>query len=290
MSKFYVLNIRELINKVQLVFKMPFYAVAKGRKIGIFNSWPECETQVKGYAGAKFKKFPTEGEARTFISINPSTSSGGPKNGFKKVIRDNLGNNFSKYGSFSTKNGNKNQNKPSEVIDLDDSDEFDKDDSKTNDIINSIENKPTEKRKSTSKAKKAILLSELPERYFNRKRPGEDSNGNSKRKKFSPSDSSDSHEFTVDDNDYVEVYTDGSCINNGTKKARAGLGVYFGEDHPLNISAPVSGRATNNCGEIQAATKAIQIAHSMGVKKLAIKTDSQFVINSVTKWMQGQWN
>ena len=28
------------------------------------------------------------------------------------------------------------------------------------------------------------------------------------------------------------VYTDGSCCGNGKKEARAGIGVYWGEDHP----------------------------------------------------------
>lgn len=277
---------------------MPFYAVAKGRKVGIFSSWPECETQVKGYAGAKFKKFNTQSEAKTFISTNSSVISGAPKGSFKKIVNENLSSS-SKYTSFSTKSNhdNKNQKETSEVIDLDESesDEFDLDDDKINEIMDNIENNGKRK-KSTEQTKKpnstkTILLNKIPEKYSSLKRSLEGgSNENSKRKKTSYSNSSDSHEFMTDDNDYVEVYTDGSCTNNGTKKARAGLGVYFGENHPLNISAPVSGRATNNCGEIQAATKAIRIAHSMGIKKLAIKTDSKFVINSVTKWMTGQYN
>lgn len=54
-----------------------------------------------------------------------------------------------------------------------------------------------------------------------------------------------------------------------------------------NESSPVSGRPTNNCGEIQAATDAINKAAGSGVDKLCINTDSHFVINSVTKWMAG---
>lgn len=41
------------------------------------------------------------------------------------------------------------------------------------------------------------------------------------------------YDFLVDNESYVHVYTDGSCENNGTKKALAGLGVYFGEGHDL---------------------------------------------------------
>lgn len=32
---------------------------------------------------------------------------------------------------------------------------------------------------------------------------------------------------------YVQVYTDGACENNGKPNARAGYGVWFGDDHPL---------------------------------------------------------
>ena len=33
-----------------------YYAVANGYKTGIFNTWDECNKQVKGYKNAKFKK------------------------------------------------------------------------------------------------------------------------------------------------------------------------------------------------------------------------------------------
>ena len=37
--------------------KQKFYVVWKGRKPGVYTSWVECETQVKGYAGAEYKSF-----------------------------------------------------------------------------------------------------------------------------------------------------------------------------------------------------------------------------------------
>lgn len=33
------------------------YAVRKGRRTGLFTTWAECESQVKGYAGAEYKSF-----------------------------------------------------------------------------------------------------------------------------------------------------------------------------------------------------------------------------------------
>ncbi len=47
--------------------KKKFYAVASGRKPGIYTSWPEAEAQVKGYAGAKFKGFPSRSEAEDWM-------------------------------------------------------------------------------------------------------------------------------------------------------------------------------------------------------------------------------
>ncbi len=43
--------------------KPKFYVVWKGRQPGIYDSWAECEAQVKGFAGAEFKSFPTRAMA-----------------------------------------------------------------------------------------------------------------------------------------------------------------------------------------------------------------------------------
>jgi len=43
--------------------KKKYYVVWEGFKRGIFDSWASCETQVKGFAGARFKSFPTLAEA-----------------------------------------------------------------------------------------------------------------------------------------------------------------------------------------------------------------------------------
>lgn len=54
---------------------MPYYAVRKGRKPGIYETWAECEAQVKKFTGAQFKKFSTQSEAQAFIDVL-STSAG----------------------------------------------------------------------------------------------------------------------------------------------------------------------------------------------------------------------
>jgi ribonuclease HI len=47
--------------------KKKFYAVASGRKCGIFTDWPTTQEQVKGFAGAKYKSFPTRAEAEKWL-------------------------------------------------------------------------------------------------------------------------------------------------------------------------------------------------------------------------------
>jgi len=44
--------------------KSKYYVVWKGRKTGVFASWPEVEAQVKGFVGAEFKAFGSLDEAR----------------------------------------------------------------------------------------------------------------------------------------------------------------------------------------------------------------------------------
>ena len=48
-----------------------FYAVAKGRKPGIYDNWPDAQVQVMSFAGAVFKGFPSRPEAEAWLR-NPS--------------------------------------------------------------------------------------------------------------------------------------------------------------------------------------------------------------------------
>ena len=44
------------------------YAVAKGKKVGIFPTWNECQEHTKGFKGAIYKKFSSQTEAEQFIT------------------------------------------------------------------------------------------------------------------------------------------------------------------------------------------------------------------------------
>ena len=46
------------------------YVVWAGRETGVFNSWSECESQVKGLKGAKFKGFASQDLANHAASLS----------------------------------------------------------------------------------------------------------------------------------------------------------------------------------------------------------------------------
>lgn len=104
------------------------------------------------------------------------------------------------------------------------------------------------------------------------------------------------------------AYTKGACSSNGQPNARAGMlkcvflmidclfyffsigvGVYYGDGHYDNVSAPLSGgRQTNNRAEIRAAETAVKQARANGQDSVTIGTNSDYLYNSTTKWM-GNW-
>lgn len=93
-------------------------------------------------------------------------------------------------------------------------------------------------------------------------------------------------DLSVDAEGFIQVHTDGACSNNGRAGAKAGIGVYWATNSQHNTGRPVvGGRHTNNTAEIQAATIAIGQARGMGISKLNVHTDSQFLINCITKWI-----
>lgn len=60
--------------------KRSYYAVANGRKIGIYDNWESCQDQVKGYSDASFKKFASHEQAQDFVdkykgNRNPAQAS-----------------------------------------------------------------------------------------------------------------------------------------------------------------------------------------------------------------------
>lgn len=51
--------------------KPKYYVVWSGKQPGIYDTWEECEQQVKGQEGARYKSFPTREEAVTAFAGDP---------------------------------------------------------------------------------------------------------------------------------------------------------------------------------------------------------------------------
>ena len=92
------------------------------------------------------------------------------------------------------------------------------------------------------------------------------------------------------------VYTDGACSKNGTRVASAGIGIFFGENDPRNVSEKLIGKQTNNLAELTAIVKTHAIIRSdiLSGKKVAIVTDSEYAIKCVStygeKCYKQNWN
>ncbi|XP_033231554.1 ribonuclease H1-like, partial [Belonocnema kinseyi] len=87
----------------------------------------------------------------------------------------------------------------------------------------------------------------------------------------------------VDPSGYAHVYTDGSCLRNGKSLVSAVLGVWFGNNYPLNISDRAIGRQTNNSAEIEAAAIAAKQAVRANIRKLTKHSESQFLVKEYTQ-------
>lgn len=92
----------------------------------------------------------------------------------------------------------------------------------------------------------------------------------------------------------LDVFTDGSCINNGRPDAVAGYATVFPEHPDWNEAARLGRgeRQTNNRGELWGILRAFQIAKEKqdeipDVSMIVIYTDSQLCVNTFTKWIIG---
>src|SRR5258708_3475064 len=98
--------------------------------------------------------------------------------------------------------------------------------------------------------------------------------------------------------DYVQpqsimVFIDGACLDNGGPNARAGYGVYFGDDSPHSLSRAVRAheRQTSQRAELRSALAALyQIRRLIdfrngNIKKIVLVTDSAYVARSMSEYV-----
>jgi ribonuclease HI len=92
----------------------------------------------------------------------------------------------------------------------------------------------------------------------------------------------------IGSNSFV-VYTDGACSHNGSKKAKAGIGVHFSQKNEIKLE-DISSRLhidnpTNNKAELIAIEKALEQCILLNItSKIIIFTDSQYSLKCITLW------
>ena len=240
-----------------------FYAVAKGRQVGVFKTWAECKAQTENYSNPKFRKFPTEGEALDFIKENAAKHHQSPIKSPPNVVK------------------NSQTDFKSQILDIKTSflamkakfRDFIEEQERAFDVMNhridsvllavngNSDDVTSSPEPEAKKPRKAILLEDT----------------------ISPMKKSPNG-LKIDENGFAHVYTDGACSQNGRAGAKAGYGIWWADDHEFNRGEPVT-KPTNNAAEIQAIIETVKIARSRQMDKILIHTDSQFVINCVQSWM-----
>ena len=84
----------------------------------------------------------------------------------------------------------------------------------------------------------------------------------------------------------IIVYTDGACSNNGMSNAKAGIGIYFGENDLRNTSKRITGKQTNNTAELSAIIYVAKILKKEIEQQIPITiySDSQYAIRCCTTY------
>ncbi len=64
-----------------------FYVVWSGRRTGVFSDWPDAHAQVDKFPGARFKSFPTRGEAEQAFSSGRPPATGNRRSTVKQATQ-----------------------------------------------------------------------------------------------------------------------------------------------------------------------------------------------------------
>ena len=238
---------------------MPYYSVAKGRNAGVYHSWDECKQNVNGYSGAVFKKFSSEGEARSFMNNNGGSSGSGYSSGSGGYNSSRSG-----YGggSYSGSGGS--------YKSLESSGSY-----KSLGSGGSYKSSRSGYGSSGSGSSNSGNGSGYGSSGYGSLGYGSSGYGGSSKSKS------------------TRIYTDGASRGNGrTNTPEAGYGVYFGPNDPRNVGRAMSevddvkaNVPTNQRAELTAIRHALQHIDSQpDSQPYTIVTDSQYSQKALTEW------
>ena len=240
-----------------------FYAIARGRVCGVYSDWTMAKEQIVDFVGARFRKFSTETEAREFIESfehakriegrppRPSPSSALTRVETKMVFKEDM-------------------------------------------IRSSVAPGPSAKQASimsyfgsslgqTAEVAQPKALARTPSLFLPTTLPTEGYDEQMIDTVLETYESCDKD---------LTVFTDGSALHNGRANAMAGFAVVFPdyENHNTALRLMSHEKQTNNTAEYRAVIEAFRIADAIDpyrVRRLVVYTDSQLLVNSLTKWMAG---
>ncbi|KAI1000066.1 putative 6-phosphofructo-2-kinase [Podosphaera aphanis] len=229
-----------------------FYAVRVGVKPGVYETWQECQKQVTGFRGATFKAFSNYANAEAFVAGQPAA---------KKAKLQHQG---TFYGVAVGR-------RPGIYTDW----------SEVGVQINGIKGARYKKFKTRADAELFVRSSGVD---------GEKDKGLEQTDEIVAADTDMKSIQKLRKNapaglegNTLTLYTDGSSRGNGQNGARAGVGVYFGDNDPRNVSEPLKGMPqTNQRAELTAILRALQLCPAS--VNLRIYTDSSYSINCLTEW------
>lgn len=238
-----------------------YYAVQRGRETGVYSSWNECKQATSGYSGAVFKSFSSQAEASSFANStsgygNSGRSSGGYSNssgssgGYSNSSHSTGG-----YSNSSRSTGgysNSSSYPAGGYSGYGGSSSTYSADYSNNDNYSSYSGGYSIPARSSGKINKNV------------------------------GSTSSSSKKTV-------VYTDGASSKNGYASAKAGYGVFYGDNDPRNESAPLSREEpqTNQRAELHAIVHALKNAVNStesSSKDIQVMTDSTYSRDCLTTW------
>lgn len=85
------------------------------------------------------------------------------------------------------------------------------------------------------------------------------------------------------------AYTDGSCVDNGTPRARAGVGVHWSGGHAQALGLrsarlALPPPASSQRAELAAIIWALEKARDVGAAAVEVRTDSMYALKCLTVW------
>ncbi|KAI8824061.1 ribonuclease H-like domain-containing protein [Fimicolochytrium jonesii] len=265
--------------------KVKFYAVKRGKLPGVYDTWEACKANVDGFSGAVYKSFNSREGALQFARVQasgPGSSVGAVavKEVDKEAVKQTYGApppGATKVSSSSAPAALPTESTPQQEATTaadeqpdEETDEFGYTAS-DDEACATIDLSPS----STAPASSAMITTATLTTVITI------TSGTLTTTTLPPSSSSSLPPLTI--------FTDGSCLSNGTPSARAGIGIYFGPSDPRNTAARLPGTTqTNNRAELFAVIRALEIAlENEPGRGVVVYSDSSYMKNGIETWVRG---